>query len=526
MSDSENLEINRYQTTLWVHSVLLFFITVGFSFSMDSIIFEGAIGRPHEILLMFGLLGLFSTVQIIPRDIKQGAVVSVLLADLVVLWVVARATGGSASPFLFTFPVIALVSSAIFTQKIAAVVLVLTLIFQTISIGFLPTAATSLFATIGTTSLGFYLVRNLSKSKKELKASESSRKRLETIQRAILTHIPSGLLSVDHQRRIILCNSVGLKILGYTDDQIQLKSIDSIFPGLPLNEDFFMKTEKRGEDRPLLEYLSPDGEQLKLGYSVAPLSDTETGEGLGALFVFQDLTQIVKLEENLRLSEKLAAVGKLAAGIAHEIRNPLAGISGSAQLLLGHPQLSEEDNKLLSIIQKESHRLDTLITEFLDYVRPPQPKLEPVDIREIVSHVVESLKVNTKWQLLKSQIHLELGNSSLKNTSADANKVTQVLMNLVLNSGQASAKNVSVVWSADTQRLCVGDDGKGISVENQKRLFEPFFTTKESGTGLGLATSYKVLEAMGARISVESPNPLLRDSPTPGTLFTIEFKKA
>jgi two-component system sensor histidine kinase PilS (NtrC family) len=538
MDSFELQKLNRrFETTLLYHSIVIFLIGCLLSFSIRSIVFEGSVGQPHEVLFFLGILGLFSGLIALSDRFHETAVMFLFLADLVALWVLTRATGGSASPFHFTFPLVSLAGAAVFNQRQAFIILFFTVLFQVISIGFLPSAATSIFATLGTTSLGLYLVRTLTKSDKALKASELSRKRLENLQRAILTHIPSGLISVNRDRQVILCNNVGLRILGYSEQDLLLRSVDELFEGLSLDDDLLMGVSsvtkngegrsgvKKGDDRPLIEYRTSNGENLKLGYSVAPLSDTETGQSLGALVVFQDLTEIIKLEESLRLTEKLAAVGKLAAGIAHEIRNPLAGISGSAQLLMGHPQLSEEDNKLLAIIQKETRRLDTLITEFLDYVRPPQPKIEPVDIFSIAKHVVESLAVNAKWKSLNCGVQIaQVPDLSVK-ILGDSNKITQVLMNLILNAGQASASLVKVTWKSSSQTLEVSDNGKGISQENQKRLFEPFFTTKETGTGLGLATSYRALESMGAQIHVDSPNPQLRDSPTQGTLFTISFRK-
>jgi two-component system sensor histidine kinase PilS (NtrC family) len=527
----------RFESALFFHSVVLFFIVCLVSIGIDSVVFEGAQGHPSGILFLLGILCFVSALVSLTRQVPEAVMALILVADLIILWVLARATGGSASPLLFTFPLVALVASTLFNQRAALVLLGLTLVFQTASIGFLPSAITSVFATMGTASLGLYLVRTLSRSNTALRISEVSRKRLENLQRAILTHIPSGLISIDNQKQVILCNGIGLKILGYTEDQLHLKFIDHLFRDFSqrIGDIRTMRTDfgnsgKRGDDRPLLLYTNPKGQELKLGYSVAPLSDIETGESLGALIVFQDLTEIIKLEENLRMTEKLAAIGKLAAGIAHEIRNPLAGISGSAQLLIGHPNLSDEDNKLLSIIQKESTRLDTLITEFLDYVRPPQPKIEALDIGPIVKHVCESLEVNTKWKKLSARIEVENISPFDSKILIDSNKVTQVLMNLIINAGQAGATRVCLKWESQKNALSVIDNGKGISLDNQKRLFEPFFTTKEGGTGLGLATSFRALDAMGARITVTSPISFFEtsqdSSPIGGTMFTIIFKAA
>jgi two-component system sensor histidine kinase PilS (NtrC family) len=276
-------------------------------------------------------------------------------------------------------------------------------------------------------------------------------------------------------------------------------------------------------DRPMVKFARGDGEELQLGYSVTRLSDPEDQSTLGSLVVFQDLTKIAKMEESLRMSEKLAAVGKLAAGIAHEIRNPLAGISGSAQLLRGSEHLDDEDKRLLAIIQRESLRLDALITEFLEYVRPQKPKFEEVHLNEVVREVIEGLQVNPKWNAEGCKLLFGSETNEPFVVKGDRNKITQALINFVLNSGQAGARRVEIRIDPDAH-LHVVDDGHGISPEHQARLFEPFFTTKEAGTGLGLATSYRALEAMEARISVRSPVPDFCDQG--GTMVSVQFKRA
>jgi two-component system sensor histidine kinase PilS (NtrC family) len=337
------------------------------------------------------------------------------------------------------------------------------------------------------------------------------------LQKVILANIPSGLVSIDSEGRIIRMNTVGQKILGVSEEAVLQRPVRELVPALDFEDQSSMS-----KTRQIVEYINGEGQFLKLGYSIATLKDPDDEHVLGTLFVFQDLTHVLKMEADLRMSEKLVAIGKLAAGIAHEIRNPLAGISGSAQLLAGSKVLEAEDKQLLNIIQRESTRLDGLITEFLEYVRPQEVELKSLPLHDLVGQCVESLRVNSKWLALNSQINTVLPPTGVK-VMGEANKIIQVLLNFVLNAGQAGASRVEIHVSQDAV-LEVRDNGSGITPENRKRLFEPFFTTKDKGTGLGLAISYKVLEAMGARIEVISPASEFCEKG--GSIFRIRFHKS
>lgn len=530
----------RSEDTLVYHSgILLLFLVLAAS-AISPGLFEDLSAPPNGFYLVCSVLGLLQLVFLFSsRTLTDLALASLFVVDAIGIWVLSRATGGSGSPFIFVFPLLALIAAIRLDRRGGFVVLGAALVFQFLSTGFAPTIISSLFTTLLTGSLGMYLVKALSKSDKALQESEVARRRLENLQKAILANIPSGLMSIGVEGQIIQVNGVALKILGLRENEILFKDLRSLWPEVsdsvsrlttqdPTQSAYTTSATGRGEaargsDRPLMEFKTKSGEVLKLGYSLARLSDPTNQKLLGSLLVFQDLTQIVKLEESFRTQEKLAAIGKLAASIAHEIRNPLAGISGSAQLLSGHSGLSEEDNKLLAIIQRESARLDILISEFLEYVRPQNPKLEDVKVLKILDQVIENLSLNAKFISFGVRVEIKNRNQIQEATvKGDANKLIQVLLNLIINSGQARAKNIQIEFQLANRRLVISDDGVGIRSEHLPRLFEPFFTTKEGGTGLGLATSFRVLEGMGARIRAQSPIPEF--SPQGGgTAFTIEF---
>jgi two-component system sensor histidine kinase PilS (NtrC family) len=507
------------------------FLLLLISFFSDYVVLEGASFSLSEIYWAFAIVAL-GQVLATKAALNQWGFWAFFVADSVLAMLLVLCSGGSASPFLVLFPLIGLAGAVVFTQGILSWSLVgVLLVVMSLSVGFGIAILGNAFAIISTSTLGFYLAKALKLSGLQLEKSEGARRRLENLQKAILTNIPSGLLSVDADGRIIQVNRVGLSILGRQEVAIINRSLSEILPGL---KDEVMRLNtlhpssnylESTQDRKTVDYENAKGESLKLGYSVARLSDPEDRRMLGTLVVFQDLTDIMRLEEAVRVSEKLAAVGKLAAGIAHEIRNPLAGISGSAQLLLGSNELTDEDKKLLSIIQRESVRLDGLITEFLEYVRPQKPKLENVSLSALVTQAVDNVRVSAKWLALGCNVQVDNPPGKDVRVRADANRVTQILLNFIYNAGQAKAKNLKLqITDGPRPTLKIIDDGSGISSENQKRLFEPFFTTKEGGTGLGLAISYRIIESFQASVKVVSP--VTRDSTNGGSMFIIEFEGA
>lgn len=503
-------------------------VTLLLSLFSPHLLFEGAGFEAPQIFLVISIVT-FGQALISHVRNSETSVFALFLADSAVAMLLVRASGSSTSPFLVLFPLLSLAGAVLFRPVLVSILAVFSIGLMSIAVGFGVAILGNTAAILATTALGLYLMRTLRSKDSALSASEVARRRLENLQKAILTNIPSGLVSVDSQGRIIQVNGVGVRILGVRESDVLFRPLKSLLPEIERQISHLTtlvptaSAPEAATDRPTVRYRRPDtNEELQLGYSVARLTDPEDRSLLGSLLVFQDLTNVMKLEENLRLSEKLAAVGKLAAGIAHEIRNPLAGISGSAQLLSSLTDLGEEDQRLLDIIQRESARLDSLINDFLEYVRPSKLKVETVDLTATVVKLIENMRVNPRW--LKHACELELvGSPGPILVEGDANRITQVLMNFVLNSGQAGAKRAEFRLSADG-RLELRDSGPGIPAEIRSRIFEPFFTTKESGTGLGLAISYKVLEALGAHVEVVSPTPDF--CPTGGTMFRIEFRIA
>jgi len=231
---------------------------------------------------------------------------------------------------------------------------------------------------------------------------------------------------------------------------------------------------------------------------------------IGTIVIFQDLTELREMESRLKREERLAAVGRLAAGIAHEIRNPLASISGSIEMLRSGLSVESEDRRLMDIILRETDRLDGLISEFLTYVKPVRHRMGRVDLEHVLRETAEALRATDAGRNVSLSLPPP---GTLHAIRGDRDHLKQVAWNLLLNAVQATRGQGKVEIRGADSRLGrsgdvviveVVDDGVGISPEDLPRIFEPFFTTKERGTGLGLAMVHKVVEAHGGHIEVES----------------------
>jgi two-component system sensor histidine kinase PilS (NtrC family) len=261
-----------------------------------------------------------------------------------------------------------------------------------------------------------------------------------------------------------------------------------------------------------------------LGFSVVPFELSERNSA-SVIINFRDITGIRQMEEALKRSDRLAALGELSARMAHEIRNPLAAMSGSVQMLAEHGSLGGNDGRLLEIVLRESDRLNKLITDFLVYARPPLPHKVSIDLSTMIEDMRLLLLADSRFD------NIEIVNRIPSDISilADYHQISQVVMNLLYNSADAMAEGGIIViesrliqniadgtLKSPTVLVSVTDNGKGIDSESAKHIFEPFWTSKTDGTGLGLAIIYRIIEAHGGSIKVETPS-------TGGCRFTIMF---
>ena len=366
------------------------------------------------------------------------------------------------------------------------------------------------------------LARELRAADADLEASRAELVRLEALHQRTIESVTSGLLTTGAAGRVLSCNPEGEAILGLEKDRILGRLADEVLPGVGRLMEKPASDARRQRTR--LQLPRADGRVQHLGVAVSVLRSI-AGKPDGHVVIFQDVTQVVELEAELQRSARLAGVGELAASIAHEIRNPLAAISGSVQMLerKGEP----EDRRLHAIVLREIDRLDRLISDFLLYARPNPPKIETIEIARLFEELQQVDAGGTAGLSCEAPPGLTV--------EADSAQLRQVLWNLVRNAQDASPEGAEVRLSAralDPQatggpgrnaseggggvEICVTDAGEGIEPDKLERIFDPFFTTKEEGTGLGLPTVHRILDAHDAAVHVES-------RPGVGTTFHLLF---
>lgn len=365
--------------------------------------------------------------------------------------------------------------------------------------------------------LSSYLAEQARKTQQELKETQSDLSRLTAVHENILRCLHSGLLTTDLHGGVQYANRAAEEITGVPATEIVGKEVFELFseltPGLLKDaDDESSPLEGR---RRTMTYQRPDGARIHLGFSLAPLRSAD-GTRIGTIIHFQDLTQTVSMEEHLRRVDRLATVGEMAARLAHEIRNPLASLSGSIQLLQDELNLDGTNRRLMEIVTQETQRLNALLTDFLLFAKPERPSLQPLDLscalREILDLIADQKREGVSIRVV-SQITPGLM------VEADPKKMSQVIWNLLNNAleampegGELRVRARRASRSRGTEapqenswvHLEIEDTGVGIPKELQPRIFDPFFTTKDRGTGLGLSTVHRTLEGMGGRIEVQS----------------------
>jgi two-component system, NtrC family, sensor histidine kinase PilS len=408
----------------------------------------------------------------------------------------------------------------------------------------------TIFATLG--FVGGYLSEELLRTTERLKEKSRTIEKLTELHEKILSGLPTGVLTVDNEGQINFINPAGEHILSVLSRDIVGQKMDDVLADLL---PFFSQIES--EEIPDEEgtetsdetmatatgpafhrtvFLRAKSEKIRLQQVVevgkgaskrvlrGDVAALEKGATGSRVLLFQDVTRLWNLEEKLKQHEKLAAVGQLAAGIAHEIRNPLASVSASIEMLKGSVptgNLGDENQKLMDIALREIERLNDLITEFLDFVKPENFKVGTVDLKALLSDVLVAVKSSKEFQAkIKIEESLAVGALALANSE----KIKQVVWNLVVNAVQALPGEgvIEVGCKKLNDRMVkfwVTDSGAGMSEEVLSHLYEPFFTTKAKGTGLGLATAYRIIEAHHGEIRVKS-------RPNEGTRFEIHLPAA
>ncbi len=401
--------------------------------------------------------------------------------------------------------------------------------------------------------VGGFLSEELKRTSETLKKKTAEVEKLTHLQERIISEIPTGLLTVDNDMNLNFINPAAEHILGVlardsvgkplfqvsaelmpfftqidAEEMPQEEDLGNKNEPSPARETSVSATGSEFHRSVFLKAKSEAGRQARLQQTVevgkglnkqtlrgdVAEIDIEAGMGRllkteatgGRVLLFQDVTKIIHLEEKLKQHEKLAAVGQLAAGIAHEIRNPLASMSASIEMLNSSQEWTDPDNKkLMEITLKEIDRLNGLISEFLDFVKPERLKLVAISLDEIL---IEIITVANGLREIKSVAKIQTKLTPCK-ALASSEKIKQVVWNLLLNAAQAIPEQGIIELGCEPvsgQRVkwWVSDTGQGMTDEVLAHIYEPFFTTKAKGTGLGLPTAYKIIEAHHGEIRVSS----------------------
>ena len=369
------------------------------------------------------------------------------------------------------------------------------------------------------------LSEELKKKKRELIQKQVDYNQLETFNRNIIQSLDSGLLTIDLSGKIIFLNRTAEKILNRNEEELKNVSIYDLFPKI---SEVIDEVKKKASD-PFSDYqryqtllTNYDGRNIYLGFSISPLTDPD-GSFIGHTLIFQDITKFKEMEEQMKRFDKMAAVGLLAAGMAHEIRNPLTSLSGSIQMLKSELLLDPQQQKLMEIILRESERLNALITDFLLFAQPPQTNKRSWEIRKVIEETID-LFIHSPSFHEGIRIHRPRTRENFQ-AMIDPDQMKQVFWNLLTNAAQAMfnggeirvrlGKQNGISWETglpfplqkkgkEWVKISITDSGNGITGQEKEKIFEPFFTTKENGTGLGLSIVHKIIENHNGVIKVES----------------------
>lgn len=456
-----------------------------------------------------------------------------LVGDVATTLVLVLLTGGTESIFVFMFSLVVMNAAillyrrgALILASVAAAVLCVLYLRSGFgwlggtlvqpgpaSRGLLLAATTNVSALFLVALLAGYLSEQLRDAGRKLETASASLEDLRALNEHIITSIQSGVLSYALDGRVLFMNAAAERILGVSAERIVLGPVGALFGELGPPQAHARAAGERGAPlRWEQQYVRADGDERVLGMSRSPLIDS-AGLHRGDILVFQDLTPLRQMEDQIRRTEKFAAIGKMAAGIAHEIRNPLASISGSIEMLQRAENLNQTDRRLMDIVMREIDRLNGLVTDFLRFARPRVGQLESVRLEPLLHEVVEVFGYLGRESMSK-RVDVDLLVGQGLEVQADPQQLKQVFWNLLNNAADALHEGGLVQLEArvvgargtpdDGVEIRVIDHGPGISPENIARIFDPFYTTKPRGTGLGLALVHRIIEEHGGHVRVES----------------------
>jgi len=457
-----------------------------------------------------------------------------VVTDLILVSLVIHETGGWDSSLNFLYPLVIIVASVllprIWAQLVAALAFILYgTVLELNYYGFVPAYTTThpsfkvlqaiifvnLFAFLTVAYLAGLLTSKLRQVGVQLKDASGALENLQALHENIIHSISSGLITTGLDGRIMLVNAAAQRLLERPAAELTGTLIDQLFlDPLPSVDSQHTHAEVRFD--------APTKFRKTFRVRVAALTVPERAE-LGFVYVFDDLTEIRRLEREVRIQDRLAAVGRLAAAIAHEIRNPLTSIAGSVSMLSSVPELSGEHRRLLDIVTRESQRLNGIITDFLAYSRTKQYRFDRVDLVQLVEDTLTLM--DHRMAAEKTGITIQRRFAVRQAPAiADGDKIKQVFWNICENAvramtaggKQGGTLTVAVEPIGGNWQIAFSDTGTGMTPQQIEKIFEPFQSNFEGGTGLGLALVYQIVQAHEGKVWA-------RSKPGQGTTFVLRL---
>jgi two-component system sensor histidine kinase PilS (NtrC family) len=483
------------------------------------------------ILLWFALSIFYAILLAFWQEHRLQASLQVL-TDLILVSLVVHETGGWDSSLNFLYPLVIIVASIllprIWSQLVAALAFILYgTVLELNYYGVVKSYCTThpglktlqaiifvnLFAYLAVAYLAGLLTTKLRQARVQLKHASGALENLQILHENIIQSISSGLITTALDGHITLANSAAQKLLERTPDRLLGTPVSKLFlDPLPNAESPLAHAEVRFD--------TANAFRKTLRVRVATLNVPGRG-ALGYVYALDDLTEIRRLEREVRMQDRLAAVGRLAAAIAHEIRNPLTSIAGSVSMLSSIPEMNQEHRQLLDIVTRESQRLNGIITDFLAYSRGKQYRFEKVDLVLLLEDTLTLMRHRMTAENTGIVIESQFAAREAW-ALADGDKIKQVFWNFGENAVRAMREGgtlrVALERHGDDWQVSFADTGTGMTPQQTEKIFEPFQSNFEGGTGLGLAVVYQIVQAHEGKVWA-------RSKPGQGTTFVLRLRR-
>jgi len=454
-----------------------------------------------------------------------------VLTDLVMVSLVVHETGGWDSSLNFLYPLVIIVAGILLPRVWAHLIAALAFILYgtVLELNYYGVVRSygsthpelkslqgiifvNLFAFLTVAYLAGLLVAKLREARVELKDTSGALEDLQILHENIIQSISSGLITTGLNGRITLVNNAAQKLLERRSDQLLGNPVTGLFLDVLPNGESRMHAEVRFD--------TPTSFRKTVRVRVAALNVPERGP-MGFVYALDDLTEIRRLEREVRLQDRLAAVGRLAAAIAHEIRNPLTSIAGSVSMLSGIPQMSEEHRQLLDIVTRESQRLNGIITDFLAYSRGKKYNFDKADLAPLLEDTITLMRHRMTAENTGISIECRFAATEAW-VLADGDKIKQVFWNFAENAIRAmpggGTLKVAIERLGNDWQVSFADTGTGMTPQQTEKIFEPFQSNFEGGTGLGLAVVYQIVQAHEGKVWA-------RSKPGQGTTFVLRLRR-